>query len=76
MVEIANATGGVFTPAPLKHLFRAFEKTAMRAEKDRRYEFVAIHVWLTSAFTIVFVCNTTMASRYFNMCCQPQCPDA
>ena len=36
--EIASSTGGEFKVAPLKHVFRAIEKTAMRADKSRRFE--------------------------------------
>ena len=36
--KIASSTGGEFKAAPLKHVFRAIEKTAMRADKSRRFE--------------------------------------
>lgn len=35
--EIAQTTHGEFTPAPLKHVFRAIEKTAMRPNKQERF---------------------------------------
>jgi len=36
--KIATSTGGEFKAAPLKHVFRAIEKTAMRADESRRFE--------------------------------------
>ena len=36
--NIADVTGGHFTPAPIKHVYRAIEKTAMRAEDNLRFK--------------------------------------
>ena len=37
-MDIAQKTGGEFTPAPIKHVYRAIEKTALRADETRRFE--------------------------------------
>ena len=36
--DIADETGGQFTPAPIKHVYRAIEKTALRPDEIHRFE--------------------------------------
>jgi len=36
--DIAEKTGGQFTPAPIKHVYRAIEKTALRPDETNRFE--------------------------------------
>ena len=62
--KMAKETGGEYEPAPLKHVFRALEKSAMQHEKSKRFDCSCVMDIVRGAVVYRSLGDFTKAARY------------